>query len=609
MPKVESTENDQYVVRKPKRPSNRLPIVLTALSATLATLLVPNHIATAAAIPVITVIAGTGTDGPLINDIPATQAQLWGPSDVTLVKTPVGDELPYFTDTNHHQVRWIDYSGIIHAGYGTGTQDCAAGLFQPRGIVSDGAGGYFVSSTQCQLVKHVMTDGSAIQVAGRDFNDPRFCAPLSDGMLIQDACLSQPTGLGYNLATSDLYIADQGSHRVLRINAGHVFIMAGTGTNGYSGDGGPANNAQLNAPRAVAIVNGKLYIADSSNARIRAVDLSSGIIGTVAGNGVFADSGDGGPATVAGLSAPQGLALDAAGNLFESGTGGLVRKIDPNGVISTYATFPGSLGGLAYSTNGDLYTVGTSGTTQQVFRINLVTPPPLPTPKPKSYVSLGDSVASGEGINYDWRWNGKNWVRFGPKKPAWEPVNDLSTANQDCHRSLKAYPYLVANRLSYVLHNFACTGASSENGILADQLFKNATVPAQLGTADSSQAPPSVSFAAANPDVVSISLGPDDVQFDKYLKKCYKSKNCNTKANTKSLAALLDLQKANLRNVIQELDQRAMVAGKKMRVVVTTVYNPFPTDGTTCIDTNEGAGLGVTPAEMAWITSGATPAQ
>jgi hypothetical protein len=150
-------------VQRHQRTRNRLSSILTALLAALVTLLVPSHTATAATAPVITVIAGTGTDGPLINDIPATQAQLWGPSDVTLVKTSVGDERPYFADTNHHQVRWIDSGGIIHAGYGTGAQDCAAGLFQPRGIVSDGVGGYFVSSTQCQLVKHVMTDGSAIQ--------------------------------------------------------------------------------------------------------------------------------------------------------------------------------------------------------------------------------------------------------------------------------------------------------------------------------------------------------------------------------------------------------------------------------------------------------------
>ena len=102
---------------------------------------------------------------------------------------------------------------------------------------------------------------------------------------------------------------------------------------------------------------------------------------------------------------------------------------------------------------------------------------------------------------------------------------------------------------------------------------------------------------------MSLPLGPDDIKFDKYLIKCYAgSADCNTKANTKSLATLLDLQKANLRNVLQEVDQRAMLAGKKIRVVVTTVYNPFPIDGTTCIDTNAGAGLGVTPAEFGMRT-------
>jgi sugar lactone lactonase YvrE len=119
---------------------------------------------------------------------------------------------------------------------------------------------------------------------------------------------------------------------------GTIFTVAGTGAAGFSGDGGKATSAQMNAPRAVAVDGaGNLYIADSGNHRIRKVT-PAGVISTVAGNGTGGFSGDGGPATAAQLLSPRGVALDAGGALYIGDTGNSrVRRVAPNGTISTVA--------------------------------------------------------------------------------------------------------------------------------------------------------------------------------------------------------------------------------------------------------------------------------
>ena len=112
--------------------------------------------------------------------------------------------------------------------------------------------------------------------------------------------------------------------------------IVGDGTTGYSGDGGPAIAAQLNGPYGVAVDGaGNLYIADAHNQRIRKVD-ANGIISTVAGNGTSGFSGDGGPAIAAQLNTPHGVATDSAGNLYIADTyNRRIRKVDANGTIST----------------------------------------------------------------------------------------------------------------------------------------------------------------------------------------------------------------------------------------------------------------------------------
>jgi uncharacterized protein (TIGR03437 family) len=137
-------------------------------------------------------------------------------------------------------------------------------------------------------------------------------------------------------STGNLYIGDSNSNRIRKVTNGVITTVAGDGTWGYSGDNGPATSAQLSGAWGVAVDSaGNLYIADRMNNRIRKV--SNGVITTVAGNGTPGFSGDNGPASNAQLNGPYGVAVDSAGNLYIADTLNFrVRKVS-NGVITTVA--------------------------------------------------------------------------------------------------------------------------------------------------------------------------------------------------------------------------------------------------------------------------------
>ena len=147
-------------------------------------------------------------------------------------------------------------------------------------------------------------------------------------------------------AAGNLYIADTWNSRVRKVSNGVITTVAGSGTEGFSGDNGPNTSAQLAGPGGVAADSaGNLYIADTSNYRIRKV--SNGVITTVAGSGAYGFSGDNGPATNAMLSGPGGITVDSAGNLYIADTGNSrIRKVS-NGVITTVA------GSGTYGLSGD----------------------------------------------------------------------------------------------------------------------------------------------------------------------------------------------------------------------------------------------------------------
>jgi sugar lactone lactonase YvrE len=171
-----------------------------------------------------------------------------------------------------------------------------------------------------------------------------------DGGAAISAEVNHPYGVAVD-ATGNIYIADGANHRVRKVNtSGVITTFAGNGTSGYSGDGGSATSAQLSFPVAVTVDgSGNIYIADNNNSCIRKVN-TLGIITTAAGNGTLQGyGGDGGPATSAKMIWPYGVALDGSGNIYVADTyNNRVRKVNTSGIISTYA----GNGSAGYSGDG-----------------------------------------------------------------------------------------------------------------------------------------------------------------------------------------------------------------------------------------------------------------
>jgi sugar lactone lactonase YvrE len=231
---------------------------------------------------------------------------------------------------------------------GDGGPATAATLFSPSGIALDTRGNLYIAEHRYDHVRKVAPDGTISTIAGTGLQ-----GFSGDGGPATQAQLNDPTELAAD-GRGSLYIADSGNHRVRRIAPdGTISTVAGTGVPGFSGDGGPATLAQIHAPNGVAVDRqGNLYFLDSRNLRVRRVALD-GTIATVVGTGAYGFAGDGGPATLAELRDPLGLAIDEQGSLYiGSGLGGRrVRKVAPDGTISTVAG-----GGAASPVDGVLAT-------------------------------------------------------------------------------------------------------------------------------------------------------------------------------------------------------------------------------------------------------------
>ena len=271
----------------------------------------------------------------------ATAAQLAQP--VGLLLDSSGNL--YIADQVNNRVRQVVLStGIIStvagngtAGYaGDGKAATAANLNAPLGLVKDASGNLYIADTGNDVVRQVTTDGNIHTAAGLYGAGFGFGG---DGGNPTGAIFDLPSALGVD-ASGSLYIVDTFNNRVRKATFGTNAVtktVAGNGTGGFTADHTLATLSSLNGPRGVAVdAAGNLYIADASNNRIRKVD-THGIITTVAGNGTAGFSGDGGPATSAELNSPRGIALDAAGNLYIADyLNSRIRKV-VNGTIMTVA--------------------------------------------------------------------------------------------------------------------------------------------------------------------------------------------------------------------------------------------------------------------------------
>src|SRR5215469_5083564 len=201
----------------------------------------------------------------------------------------------------------------------------AVPLINPHDLVLDSQGRLLFSDQAQSMVIRIESDQTVVIVAGNGIS-----GISGDGGPAAGASLAGPLGLVFDSAGA-LYISDSGNNRIRKVAVdGTITTVAGTGVAGSLGDGGPATLAQLNIPRGLAVdSNRNLYISDSANNRVRRVS-PDGMITTIAGTGATGFSGDGGPATQATFFVPDGLAIDTAGNLYIADYGnGRVRKIGP----------------------------------------------------------------------------------------------------------------------------------------------------------------------------------------------------------------------------------------------------------------------------------------
>jgi sugar lactone lactonase YvrE len=288
-----------------------------------------------AATGIITTAAGKGASGYSGDGGPATSATLDGPESVAI---DAQNNL-FIADTHDYRLRRIDgatriittVAGNGQLGFrGEGEAATRASL-NPVGVAVDGHGDFFIADAADERILRVdAKSGTLTTVAGGGNGG-------DDGPATK-AILLHPCGIATD-DSGNVFIADRANSRIRRIDAatGIITTVAGNGTGGFSGDGGPATDAGLLSPADVAVdAQGDLFIADSGNGRIRRVDAPTGVITTVAGGG---RGRDGDLAVNAWLGGPGGVAVDAHGNLFIAEfLGGRVRRVDAaTGIITTVA--------------------------------------------------------------------------------------------------------------------------------------------------------------------------------------------------------------------------------------------------------------------------------
>lgn len=294
---------------------------------------------------VISTIAGNGngTNSCTVGDGgSANSAMVWIPESITI------DNLLniYIGDYGNGRIREINSSNIITTIAGgcgpslpnDGGPSTNSWIGSPQGLIYGASGNLYISAVN-STIRKINSLGIINTIAGTGST-----GYSGDGGLAVNAQINWPQGLVEY--AGDLYFSDSYNHRIRKIttSTGIITTIAGTGVQGFSGDGSSAISAQFNFPTGLVFdPSGNLFILDKNNQRIRKIN-TSGVISTIAGTGIGGYSGDGGIATLANINNPNDIALDLIGNIyFSDQSNQRIRKINPSGIITT-AVGTGSFG-------------------------------------------------------------------------------------------------------------------------------------------------------------------------------------------------------------------------------------------------------------------------
>jgi hypothetical protein len=268
---------------------------------------------------VVTTIAGSGEKGYRGDGGPATQASLNMPHEIQFD----GAGNLYIAECDSHVIRKVDAkTGVISTVAGTGVggfggdggPGVKAQLRQPHSIVFDRDGTLLICDIGNQRIRRLHLDTGFIET----YAGTGQAADTPDGAPVSGTPLSGPRTMAL-APNGDLYLALREGNAILRIDARTQTLhrLAGTGEQGYSGDGALAMNAKLGGPKGLAYARGELFVADTENHAVRRIDLTTGIITTVLGTGVRGDGPEPSPLQCK-LSRPHGVLADASGTLFVS---------------------------------------------------------------------------------------------------------------------------------------------------------------------------------------------------------------------------------------------------------------------------------------------------
>jgi len=293
----------------------------------------------------------------LITGAPALGVQLYYPYGIA--DDSAGNV--YVNDSHNFMVReLVKSSGLVNffAGNGTGGYSgdggaaTSAELNYNYGVAKDSSGNVYIADSGNCLVREVNAAGNISTFAGLVVGTSVRCGYTGDGGPATSAELYQPYGVATD-SKGAIYIADNSENVIRKVTAGTINTIAGIGgLAGYSGDGGPATNALLYNPVAVAVdPAGNVFIADYNNCRVREINAATGIITTVAGTGYCGFTGDG-IASSNGIPYPQGIAVDKNDNLFISDNSNRIRWVSPSGIMTTIA----GTGGNGFNGDGLLAT-------------------------------------------------------------------------------------------------------------------------------------------------------------------------------------------------------------------------------------------------------------